>query len=446
MIAAQAEFLSAAPPMDESVTTAAEGDKSADEAQAAESQPEKVQTSNESDPGQSTAGLSTRLRVMAGTLLEGLKDFRITIRRPGSEPPQADAGPVDAEPGEAEPEPMANARDFNPLPPEPVEAATASDDIFAEIGAQLRTRREMLSLTYEEIERHTRVRSAFQEALEKGALDELPSPVQTRGILANYAGFLDLDVDSILLRFADGLQARYRENRPVQAKRSKSRLTVNTSLPPFRSFIASDLIFGGGVALLLLLFAIWGIGRVVELRSSLQPEATSPSISDVLAGTAVATPAQQVTLIPAAGTQTPAVDTAGETPTELAITFDPDIKVQISLDSSERTYMRVIVDGKVQFEGRTLPGSSYPYQAREQIEVLVGNAAALRVTYNGRDLGLMGDFGQVVDRVYSVDSVGTPTSTELPTATATPDITPTPTRTETPTSTPSGTPTPNSGG
>ena len=125
----------------------------------------------------------------------------------------------------------------------------------------------MLSLTYEEIERHTRVRASFLQALELGSLEELPSPVQTRGILANYAAFLDLDVDDILLRFADGLQARHREQKPQwQPARTRPTMTVHTSLPPLRSFIASDLLFGVGVAVVLLLFAVWGISRVMTVQ------------------------------------------------------------------------------------------------------------------------------------------------------------------------------------
>ncbi len=88
---------------------------------------------------------------------------------------------------------------------------SSADMIFAEIGAQLRARREMISLTADEVERHTKLRAVFVKALEDGALDKLPSPVQTRGMLANYATFLDLDTDTILLRFADFLQARRHE-------------------------------------------------------------------------------------------------------------------------------------------------------------------------------------------------------------------------------------------
>src|SRR5690606_24944995 len=108
-------------------------------------------------------------------------------------------------------------------PPEPevsyeVEAAPQppadSAQILREIGKVLRQRRELLSLHFDEIERNTHVKAHYLDALERGALEELPSTVQTRGMLSNYATFLDLDVDSLLLRFADALQARHRERNP----------------------------------------------------------------------------------------------------------------------------------------------------------------------------------------------------------------------------------------
>lgn len=338
--------------------------------------------------------------------------------------------------------PLSNARDFNPAPPEPDGAARSSAEIFVEIGRQLRERRELLSLTYEEIERHTKVRAAFQQDLEQGALEDLPSTVQTRGILANYAGFLDLDVDGIMLHFAEGLQARHREQKAQLPRRTRAPMTVHTNLPPLRSFIASDLVFGGGVGILLLLFAIWGISRIMSTRPSTTAAATAPSISDVLAGTAMPTLAEQVTLIPAQDTVSAP---AGVPQATIEIsTLGADVNVQLKLSATGRTYMRISVDGKQQFEGRTEPGQDYNYQAAKQIEVLVGNGAALGVTYNGRDLGLMGSFGEVIDLVYTVQGAATPTGTPPPTRTATPNWTPTPSLT--PTLRPSLTPTPKAGG
>lgn len=338
---------------------------------------------------------------------------------------------------------LPNAADFNPLPSQAEESPKSSDEIFAEIGVRLRNRREALSLTYQEVERHIKVRAAFLEALESGTLDGLPSPVQTRGILANYAAFLDLDADAIMLRFADGLQARHRElGSQKRSGHARARMTVNTRLPPLRSFIVSDLLFGGGVAIMLLLFAMWGISRIIAVNASTSAKATSPSISDVLGGNVLPTVAQQVTLIPAQATSLASGLALGST-SDLP-TLAANMTVQINLAATGRTYMRISVDGKVQFEGRSEPGSNYSYQAAHQIEVLVGDAAALKVEYNGRDLGLMGGFGEVLDRIYTAEGVATPTGTLRPTRTPTPNITATPSLT--PTRTPSSTPTPKPGG
>lgn len=332
--------------------------------------------------------------------------------------------------------------DFNPVPQASAEGAESAEQVFAEIGTILRNRREMLSLTYEEIERHTHVRTALLKGLEDGAVYDLPSPVQTRGILANYASFLDLDVDAILLRFADGLQTRHRLQREKMPARARAPMAVNTSLPPLRSFIASDLLFGGGVAIMLLLFAVWGINRVIKVRSSAPPEATAPSISDVLVGTPLPTVPQEVTLIPASGSGVQTV--VAPTQSVDVPTLAANINVQLNLLSPARTYVRVIVDGKVQFDGRTEAGQSYAYQASKSIEVLTGNAGALQATFNGRDLGFLGQFGDVADFVYTAQGIETPTTTPAPTRTPTPRTTQTPTGTPSPT--PSVTPKPTSGG
>ena len=347
-------------------------------------------------------------------------------RPPAGEPPASeDAAPEEGGEGsdaEAEPpRPFANAVDFNPLPREPEENPESSDEIFAEIGRKLRERREMLSLTHDEIERHTRVRASFMKLMEAGRLDGLPSAVQTRGILANYAAFIDLDVDTILLRYADGIQARHRENKPHWPPRTRAAMTVNKDLPPLRAFIASDLLFGGGAAIMLILFALWGINRVVSVRAASPARATARPISAVLAEGPLPTLQSEITFIPPAdtplATPTLAVEEAQPTP------LDPSITVQLKLTASERTFMRVLVDDLPLFEGRAEPGKVYYYQAVRQVEVLLGSGSGIKANLNGNDLGLMGGYGEVVDQIFTARGVLTPTATIVPTATA--SITPT---------------------
>jgi len=338
---------------------------------------------------------------------------------------------LDSEQPEPEPEPQSETS---------AEPALSSQEIINEIGLQLRLRREMLSLTLDEIERHTRMRAQFMEALEKGNFDELPSPVQTRGMLTNYASFLDLDVDALLLRFADALQARRRERHPERPARRRGQPNVPESLPVLRSYIAGDLFFGIGMVLLLIAFSVWGISRVITLQSEqeaeVQTEATGLSISEALIGTPVETVAAEVTLIPAEDTPIPGLpEGTVEIPTPAA-----NVNVQVNIVAIERSYLRVIVDGEVAFNGRTIPGNVYPFDAEQSIEVLAGNGAALRVIYNQRDIGLLGGFGQVASFIYTIDEILVPTPEVPPTATLTPFISPTPSITPSPTLTPTGTP------
>ncbi len=92
----------------------------------------------------------------------------------------------------------------------------------------------------------------------------------------------------------------------------------------------------------------------MTVRSTTLPQATSPSISDVLAGTGLPTFSQEVTLVPAQDTSQ--ASTPEVTETFVLATLGPDVNVQVTLSSSQQTFMRVIVDGKVQFDGRTDAG------------------------------------------------------------------------------------------
>jgi cytoskeletal protein RodZ len=345
-----------------------------------------------------------------GFISKIISAFQFRIAKPAPEP-------------EEEPVPIA----------EPSKPLLPADQIFQEIGAQLRSRRELISLTVEEVERHTKLRAAFIKALEAGDYDKLPSPVQTRGMLANYASFLDIDAEKILLRFADGLQAR-RHEKYAETPRENIQTQVKPSIPFLRSFIAGDLIFGVAIIVILVGLAVWGVGRVVSAQDT-PIEPTAPPISDVLSGNL---PTQQS----AAGVTFVPVDEGLATPTLAELTADapPTVassaNVVVSVFAVERVFARISVDGKVVFEGRLTPRETKVFEANDQVVVLTGNAAALRITYNGSDLGAMGSVGEVVSRVYLVTGIATPTATISPTPTNTSPATMTPTPTQTPTFTP----------
>ena len=188
-------------------------------------------------------------------------------------------------------------------------------------------------------------------------MDQLPSTVQTRGMLSNYASFLDMDADAILLRFADALQARHREKNPQRPVRKPGQ-PILANMPPLRNFVAGDMIFGIGMAVLLVGFVIWGINRVLTLQSLQEIEPTAPSISDVL----LASP--DPSSFTATPTFLPVESFPGEATATIVIpTINVNVSVQVNLIAVERTYMRVVADGETVFNSRTIPGNAYLYEA-----------------------------------------------------------------------------------
>ena len=351
-------------------------------------------------------------------------------------------------------------------PPAPVEIPTAepviqknpgppalSQTIFNEIGQSLQVRRELISLTLEEIERHTRVRKHNLELIEAGNFDELPSPVQARGILSAYASFLDMETEAVLLRYADALQMRRIERQPDSLSKTAPREKSNLPLW-VRRFISPDLIFGGSMIVILLALSIWGGARIFSNGAQAQTTPTQgPSISDVLLATplAVANTTQIVNKFPTSvedpGTALPTIDPALVTPTETA-PATVSSAVQITVVVLERTFLRVVVDGVVKQEERASPGTALTFDGSERIEVLTGSGSAVQILFNNADLGVMGSFGEVVNRIYTINGVETPTPTPSPTASITPvpSATPKPTLTLRPTATvrPRSTPRPSS--
>jgi cytoskeletal protein RodZ len=398
------------------------------------------------------------LRLYADYLGLSLDELITNQRGESAETPPEQAGTTTTaietelageEPVEVEVEPEPEAEPAAPETPEPVPVAprtpTPSQSIFLAIGAELRQRRESLSLTLDEVERHTHVRKHYLQALEAGDFDHLPTSVQARGMLNNYAHFLDLQLDAILLRFAEGLQAQRLERQPQDLESSNRtpghqkplRARFEHSVPPsIRRFLSFDLIFGGGLILLLLFFAIWGTSQVIGLRAVPKTEANAPSISDVLL----------VSPEPGSGTsaapQTSELITPGTANVPITAVAYPTLipgHVQVIVIGLERAWVRVTVDGKIELEGRILAGSAYPFDGSERIEVLTGKGSAVRIIYNQTNLGVMGTIGEVVDLIYTPKNVLKPTPTPLPTPTATPRVTPTATRTPTPRYTPTPT-------
>jgi len=336
-------------------------------------------------------------------------------------------------------EPVVEVEDSPNLPP--TSEPSKANEILQQIGQKLKQRRSLLGLTVEDVERHTHLRQRYLLALENGDLNNLPSPVQGRGMLKNYASFLGLDPEPILLQFADGLQARLvasqaeaQATRPVP-KREPARPA--RPLPgPLQRLLSGDILVGALLSIVMISFIVWGAARIFSVQADNPPSPTSPSIAEVLLITPTSTPSPTLSpgtptapsgIFPGSGEENPTTETPG-----LVALPATQRGVQVYISVYQRAYLQVWVDGEEEFQGRVLPGSAYNFDGEERIEIITSNGAALQVFYNQQDQGILGLFGQAVHHIYTLEGLQTPTPTITATGTTTPRLSPTPQWTATP--------------
>ncbi len=322
----------------------------------------------------------------------------------------------------------------------------SASQYFQNVGKVLRHQREILGLKHQDIEKFIHVRAHYLIALEEGRIDDLPSYVQAQGMLTNYATFLEVDVDNILLQYANGLQAR-REAlaAPLATQRTSPLKTVINPQRRLARFLSGDLIISGSVILVLLGFAIWAAISVSSIRNK-EKNRTPVSISELLLSTLQTTPLE--TISQTALTGIPTSQLANEDGIVPEVTLAPNITlapentspIQVTVIGRERAWLKIIVDGTEMFNERIVTGNAYPFFANESLELTTGDASAIQVYFNEQDLGTLGLKGQILKLTFNLSGVITPTTAPLPTETPTIQVSITPATTATPDFTPTVTP------
>jgi transcriptional regulator with XRE-family HTH domain len=294
--------------------------------------------------------------------------------------------------------------------------------LLAELGEQLRHAREARGLSLRELEQATRIRVKYLRALEQGDLDALPTEVQLRGFLRNYARQVGLEPESALLRLQQALQIKerhgwrklFRRRRasvlpPVapRAKPAAAPATPAATAPvasgPWlrvRRIITPDTFVSAILFVGLIAFFFWGGARMARSIRSPRPAVATP----VVLGPTI-TPTF-LSYAPATPTHPPPL-----------VNFSD---VQLTLLAEQRSFVRVTVDGALEFQGMLQRGERRDYFADEQIELTTGNGAGVRVLFNQRDEGIMGEFGEVVTWTLSPNSMSTPAPASATTLLGTP--------------------------
>lgn len=253
------------------------------------------------------------------------------------------------------------------------------------LGELLKGAREEQGLTLEQVEEAIHIRRHVLEALEGNELKKFPSPVITRGLIRNYAKYLNLDpIEALTLYDGNGIV-------PVKGQRLTPNGIefMNLSMAP-RPFISWDFIIG----MLLFLGVIGGFGYITYttvIQPGLTPTPTkTPSAAGLGEDAALLLPT--VTPLP---TSTPTPLPPTDTPTPIIYGG-----VTVELQLKQPSWIQILVDDVKTFEGILQPGESKNWTGQRRVAIRAGNAGGVEVIVNGINRGVMGGEGQVVDQIW----------------------------------------------
>ena len=278
-------------------------------------------------------------------------------------------------------------------------------------GQYLRNARESREIELEEAVAALRIRQPILEAFEAGEFVVANlSEIQVRGMLRNYAGFLQLDEDHVLreyneARFGKKGRGRWRWSRKRRARASRDHTERSDAAAPMQEIDIEQIraarrsrwfsIF------LLLLFSAAAIAVIAFVSSELIELPGSEEGDDalILAESASETAPSATRLPP-------------PTFTPIALTPTPSNRrpfggsgVLASISTTQRTWIRVSSDGVEQYAGIAVPGDLLEYGANSEVLVTASNAMGLDIVWNGRPQGPIGGRGQRVDIRFTIDEV-----------------------------------------
>ncbi|WP_315275738.1 RodZ domain-containing protein [Selenomonas sputigena] len=257
------------------------------------------------------------------------------------------------------------------------------------IGDLLRRERERQNLSIKDIEKATSIRALYIDAIEKGEYKTLPGEVYAKGFVRNYANYLKLNANEIVNAFNEEMHPQEelqdaagsssaeeaRQEQSAERNREEYRGPKITSLESYPMEKSSH----GVRNALMVAAAVFVVAFAALIAFGGDEEPSAPA--------------------PRAKTQTQ----QGQKQTEAAPKPAAD-SVEVKLSFTDRCWTEVVVDGKTEFEGTAEKGKVLTLKGKDKVRITAGNAGALNYSLNGKDMGAIGQKGEVVEKTFTKEN------------------------------------------
>src|SRR5919199_1434792 len=247
-----------------------------------------------------------------------------------------------------------------------------------ELGSRLRQFRTEQSIPLEEVAAQTRIQARLLNAIEEGKLDELPEPVYIKGFIQRFAEALGLNGVEFASAFPTGSSIQF-------VKPPWRRLSAAQLRPIHLYWVYVCLVIGAvsGLSFLVRRSAIEGISGVEEYPSQQvvkQLPAPSPS----------AVPKARQKLQPTKAAEVTQRSQDGK-------------PVQVRVTLKAQSWLRIVADGKTQFEGTLPEGTNRTWVADKTLIVRAGNAGGVLVEFNNESAKQMGAPYEVQELTFAAN-------------------------------------------
>lgn len=288
---------------------------------------------------------------------------------------------------------------------------------MTDLGNDLRQAREEKGISLAEAAAATRIKERYLKALEANDWAALPTAVQARGFLRNYATYLGMDKDQVMASFSQVTRSA-RVSLPLSPTTDSPVPTTSENGAVFRprdidieglrempSWLSSDILIGVALAVVV---ALLGFGLLSLVSGNSDETPAVDTAAPVLVPPATVSASQPVT-----STGVPP-DTGTSVPT--TPTFDASAGgVQLVLEATEHVWVRVTVDDAQVLEGILKPEDGpQTWQGTRQIKLETPNSAGFQAVVNGQPQGSLGERGQTVILAWGPDGPVTPAPAAAP--------------------------------
>lgn len=269
-----------------------------------------------------------------------------------------------------------------------------------EIGEKLKAARAVKGLALEDIASRTRINLAYLRSMEAGKFDFLPKPIVT-GFLKSFAKEVGLDGNELAMQLQPTtLPIDFTTPVPEMRKQSAAATAAVNAAPvlsqsdlqsvrPGFPYLKEVVIGLGTLLVMALLFYL--VARTPEEESptenvraqseSAPPPPASGPVQEISIAQMAANPAQQP-----------------KTDSTVAVK-----QVQVTLEArfKDRVWVAITIDDSLKTDSIYRAGMTETWRARKNFRLSMGNAGAVRLLLEGKDLGEIGPAGQVADIVVT---------------------------------------------